>query len=268
VAVQLTAEARPLLLRVQHDLSAAQRGARPKAPWAGGVKRTEFLAVLRALSFVMLGPLWEDALRFPPTHCPNEPSWSLADHWTPGSLPPEMAAPVLLASATFLAAESRTRLQGVTWNPRLLLAGENARIDAETLLWHLRATDAEWVQHLFGAPVVRPFTVLLTALRGDRFSRGARREAARRCQGVGGAAGRMRDGQTATRREAPAGDTVQERAYPSSARFAIGQFIEGDACPAPPRLSRTQIAATFAVYAAIGSDRTTTACCPVANGLC
>jgi hypothetical protein len=167
VTIRLTAEARPLLLRIRNDLLAALRGARSQEPWARGLKPARLIAMLRQLSFVMLGPLWEDAYRFPQTCRGIDPLWSLPDDWTPGSLPPEITAPALLASATFLAAESRTRLEGVTWNPRLLFEGEGEHIAAATLMWHLNRTDAEWVRRVFGAPVVHSFAVLLAALRSD-----------------------------------------------------------------------------------------------------
>lgn len=252
VTIRLTAEARPLLLRVQSDLLVALRGERSKEPWARGLKPARLIATLRQLSFVMLGPLWEDAYRFQQRSWGIDPPWSLPDDWTPGSLPPEIAAPALLASVTFLAAERRTRLQGITWNPRLLLAGEGDRIEAATLIWHLDATDAEWVQHLFGAPAARPFAVLLAALRGDHRSLGAMREAARRRQGVGGAARRIRNNQRQRATETETDRAERERR--EQRRFAFRRFIDGYATPAAPRLSRTEIDATFAVYATIGSD--------------
>jgi hypothetical protein len=84
------------------------------AAWARRLKRASLFSVLRALAFVMLGPLWEDAYRFPQLRYWGDPSRSLPDDWTPGSLPSEIAAPALLSSVTFLAAENRTRLQGIT----------------------------------------------------------------------------------------------------------------------------------------------------------
>jgi hypothetical protein len=62
--------------------------------------------------------------------------WMLPQDWTLGSLPPEVAAPVLLAAETFLAAVSDTRLAGITWNPQVLIAREDDVTRAETLLWH------------------------------------------------------------------------------------------------------------------------------------
>jgi hypothetical protein len=256
VTIRLTAEARPLLLQVQSDLLAALRGAESKEPWARGLQPAHFFAVLRRLSFVMLGPLWEGSYRLQQRCRSGGPSWSLPDGWTPGSLPPEIAAPALLASVTFLAAERRTRLEGITWNPRLLLAGEGERIEAATLIWHLNSTDAEWVRRLFGSPVVRPFAVLLAALRGNHRSLGAMREAARRRQGVGGAERRIRDKERRRATETEAARMERERREQrasSSQRFAIGRLIDGYVAPAKPRLSRTQIEASFAVCAMRGA---------------
>lgn len=252
VAIRLTAEARPLLLRVQSGLMAALRDERSKEPWARGLKPARLIAVLRQLSFVMLGPLWEGAYRFKQRDWDTDPPWSLPDDWTPGSLPPEIAAPALLASVTFLAAERRTRLEGIAWNPRLLLPGEGEYIEASTLIWHLDAADAEWVRHLFGAPVARPFAVLLTAMRGEHRSLGAMREAARRRQGVGGAERSIRDNERRRATETEAARAERERR--EQRRFAIRRLIDGYAPSAAPCLSRTEIEATFAVYATIGSD--------------
>lgn len=244
-------DAVPLMLQVQSDLLAALDGTWPRTAWARGLKQHGVFAVMRALSFVMLGPLWEHAYRFPPGHSGCDPGWSLPDDWTPGSLPPEVAAPALLASVIFLAAENRVRLHGVTWNQRFLSRGESELIRAETLVWHLSPTDAEWVRRLFAAPLVRPFAVLLAALRGDHRSLGATREAVRRRQGAGAGARRIRDNERRAT-ETEAARTERERR--EQRRFAICRFIDGYAAPAEPRLSRTKIAVAVAVYATIGSD--------------
>ena len=90
----------------------------------------------------------------------------------------------------FLAAESGTRLAGITWNRQLFAVGEDDAITAETLLWHLDGFNAGLVQHLFTAPFTRPFAMLLTALRADCNGLGTTREATRRKIGIGGAKGR------------------------------------------------------------------------------
>lgn len=256
VTICLSAEARPLLLRVQSGLLAALRGERSEEPWARRLRPARVIMVLRQLSFVMLGPLWENAHRFPQGEYGIAPSSSLPDAWTPGSLPPEVAAPALLASVSFLAAERRTRLDGISWNPRLLVAGEDECIAAATLVWHLDATDAAWVRHLFGAPVLRPFAVLLAALRGDCRGLGARHETVRRRRGVGGAERRILDNEWQRASETEGGRRERERRErrdPPAQRFAIDRLIAGHD-PARTGSSRTQIEATFAVYATIGCD--------------
>jgi hypothetical protein len=118
--------------------------------------------VLRRLVFVMLGPLWESNHQVwesnhqaGPVERAESGCWTLSATWTPGVLPPEIAAPALLAGVTFLAAESGTRLRGITWERRLLLPGEAEAITAETLLWHLDGFNAALVQDLFTAPFTR-----------------------------------------------------------------------------------------------------------------
>lgn len=186
-AVRLTHDAVPTLLQVQSDLMAVLAGGRPGGPWARGLKRGRVLEVFRALSFVMLGPLWADRHRFLPEHRMSGDTGGLPDEWTPGSLPPEVAAPALLASAALLAAEGGTPLAGIGWNPDLLHAGEREAICTETLLWHLDAGDAALAPRLFTMPVTRPMLLLLRALRADCRGLGAGREGVRRRQGVRGA---------------------------------------------------------------------------------
>jgi hypothetical protein len=259
VTIRLSIDAVPLLLQVQSHLLAALDGTWPRVAWARGLKRRGLFSVLRALMFVMLGPLWEQAYRFTPRYSLN-PTWSLPDDWAPGSLPPEIAAPTLLASVTFLAAENRARLHGVTWNPRLLSPGESELIRADTLIWHLSTTDAEWVRRLFGSPLVRPFALLLAALRGELSGCGAVREGARRRQGVGGAERRIREDErrrAVETAEARAARQRSDQEKPAAERFAIGQFIEGYPSPLGRRLSRAQVEVPFAVYASIGLDSPT-----------
>ena len=142
--------------------------------------------VLRRLVFVMLGPLWEGTIRSPARLRPTGDrareggGGLLSAELDAGILPPQIAAPALLAAVTFLAAESGTRLAGIAWNRQLLVAGEDDAITAETLLWHLDGFNAGLVQDLFAAPFTRPFALLLTALRADCHGLGAAREATRR----------------------------------------------------------------------------------------
>ena len=115
-------------------------------------------------------------------------------------------------------------------------------IEADTLLWHLSATDAEWVRHLFGASPVRPFAMLLAALCGDHDRLGARREAARRRQGLGGAERRAREDAGKRAAETAAARALRERREsqaPAAERFAIGRFIDGRP-PSPSRICRAR----------------------------
>lgn len=140
--VSLTDQARRLLLHLQRTRLSALLGQHVRAPWTRRLKRHGVAETLRRLCFVMLGPLWEDADRPPLVHLPGGHTWRLPDDWTPGLLPPFIAAPALLASVTFLAAENGKMLGGVTWNRQALLDGERAEINAETLPWHLSAAGA------------------------------------------------------------------------------------------------------------------------------
>jgi hypothetical protein len=60
------------------------------------------------------------------------------------------------------------RLPVITWNPQLLIAGEDEAFTAETLRWHLDGCNARLVQILFASPFVQQLARLLTALRIDR----------------------------------------------------------------------------------------------------
>jgi hypothetical protein len=166
VSVTLSSQARPLLLRAQTDILAILAGDRPRGPWSRSLPRARVIDVLCRLVFVMLGPLWEGTHQAAPAQIATDGRWLLSDTWTPGSLPPRVAAPALLAAITFLAAESGTRLAGITWNRQLLAFGEDDAITAETLLWHLDGFNAGLVQDLFKAPFMRPFAMLLTPSAG------------------------------------------------------------------------------------------------------
>jgi len=159
VSVSLSSEARPLLLRVQTDILAMLAGDRPRGPWIRSLQRAGAVDVLRRLVFVMLGPLWEGRHQVAPAQIAPDGRWLLSATWTPGSLPPQIAAPALLAAVTFLAAESGTRLAGIAWNRQLLAVGEDDAITAATLLWHLDGLNAGLVQDLFTTPFTRPFAV-------------------------------------------------------------------------------------------------------------
>ena len=208
-AVSLSSKARPLLFRVQTDLIGMLAGASPRGPWARSLPVSRVFDVLRKLAFVMLGPLWEDTHQAVPVSRTAGGRWMLPEDWTPGSLPPEVAAPAMLAAVTFLAAESGTRLAGIGWNPQVLIAGESETINAETLLWHLNGFNARLVQDLFTTPFTRPFCLLFTALRADRDRLGVAREASRRRVGVGGLLRQQR--QTALSRSCETEATREQR---------------------------------------------------------
>jgi hypothetical protein len=202
----------------------------------------------------MLGPLWEGTYQAVPAHSAN--GGALSETWTPGSLPPQIAAPALLAAVTFLAAESGTRLTGITWHRDLLVDGEDDLINAETLLWHLDRGNAQLVRDLFAAPLIRPFALLLAALRADRLGQGAARASEHASEG----ATRRRAGFGAARRRAPENlprhpDNMGQ-AGGRTDRFSICRLIEG-VPPAPrPPLRSTQPRATWqeavAVYTVLG----------------
>jgi hypothetical protein len=193
VSVTLSSEARPLLLRTQTDILAILAGDRPRGPWSGSLPRARVIDVLRRLVFVMLGPLWEGAHQAGPAQIAADGRWLLSATWTPGALPPHVAAPALLAAVTFLATQSGTRLAGIAWHRQLLAIGEDDAITAETLLWHLDGFNARLVRDLFTAPFTRPFAILLTALRADRNGLGTAREATRRKIGIGATPRRDRE---------------------------------------------------------------------------
>jgi hypothetical protein len=255
VSVTLSSEARPLLLRTQTDILAILAGDRPRGPWSGSLPRARVIDVLRRLVFVMLGPLWEGAHQAGPAQIAADGRWLLSATWTPGALPPHVAAPALLAAVTFLAAQSGTRLAGIAWHRQLLAIGEDDAITAETLLWHLDGFNARLVRDLFTAPFTRPFAILLTALRADRNGLGTAREATRRKIGIGAAPRRDRESRHSrlhksagaqARREAPG------RTGNPASRFSFSRLIEGFPAPAAPTQPRARWQEAVAVYVVIG----------------
>ena len=255
VTVTFSNEAGRLLLRIQSDLVAMLAGARPRSAWARALKRAQAGEVLRKLTFVMLGPLWEDAYRPPVARDARTKASALPDDWSPGSLPPAVAAPALLASVTFLAAESGTRLDGITWNRELLLDGEREEIAADTLAWHLSRSNAALIEAFFAKPLVRPFAQLLSVLRADRRGIGSAREAARRHTGVGGARRRRAHQAKIRSREDEAAREkrrVWELLYRPKERFDISRLTSSS--PArPPPADDSSLEATLTVFAILGA---------------
>jgi hypothetical protein len=257
VTVTFSNEAGPLLLRVQSNLLAMLAGARPRSAWARALKRAQVGEVLRKLSFVMLGPLWEDAYRPPMARDVRTKAASPLEDWTPGSLSPEVAAPALLASVTFLAAENGTRLDGISWNRELLLDGERDTIAADTLTWHLSRSNAALIQELFAKPLVRPFALLLAVLRADRRGIGAAREAARRRAGVGGACRRRARQAKIESQEDEAAKMKRlkrDEASRPSDRFSLSRFIESTPLSGNLPSSDSRLDAAVAVFTIIGSE--------------
>lgn len=189
--VNLTDAARPLLFPLQRTRLSALVGQHVRAPWTRHLKREQVADIVRTLCFIMLGPLWEDANRPALVRHEGATAAQVPEDWTPGSLPPFIAAPAQLASVTFLAAENGKRLEGVTWNRHALLNGERPEINAETLPWHLNAYDAMLARTLL-SPGAEPFAMLLSALRCDSKGLGTTREARRRPYGIGSVQRRRR----------------------------------------------------------------------------
>jgi hypothetical protein len=253
VPVGLSSEARPLLQRVQTDSLGMLAGARPTGPWTRSLKRPRILEVLRRLVFVMLGPLWETNQQAGPVQRDDNGHWTLSTSWTPGSLPPEIAAPALLAAVTFLAAESGTRLRGIIWDRRRLLPGEAEAITAETLLWHLDSFNAALVQDLFAAPFTRPFALLLAALRADGHGLGAAREATRRRVGLGGAQRRERERWQKLAMTGTPDPSLRQVAGGNPAnRFSLSRLSKDFPPPPTPVKPRATWPEAVAVYSVLG----------------
>ena len=255
-AVRLSRGAAALLLDLQADLRRAITGERPQGPWARSLGRTRLADVLSKLTFVMLGPLWAECHRPGVVTVPGLSGWHWPEDWTPGWLPPDIAAPALMAAATFLAAEGGTPLEGITWNPRVLLPGEDARISAETLLWHLNTHDARLVRDLFPRAAIKPLSLLLTALERDTRGLGRCREEARRRRGSDTADRRGRAIARARARETPSDRQrreVRDRDDPPEDRYQLHRVSEW--FPQPQRSQTAPLAAmvTFAVYFVIGA---------------
>jgi hypothetical protein len=254
VTVALSGEAVPSLLRLQSDLIAALAGTRPRGPGARR-RQSQMSDVMAKLSFIMLGPLWEEAHRYERAPAGLHVAWVTPEDWTPGSLPPEIAAPALLASAAFLAAESGSTIRGISWNPVLLLDGERQEIDAESLAWHLTGSDRKLVQNYFATPHVRPFTWLLAVLGADRAGLGPAREKARRQSGLCGARRRHKSRPLDRPVEDEAAREkrrVWELSYRPKERFDISRLTGGS--PArPPPADDSSLEATLTVFAILGA---------------
>ena len=254
--LNLTDAARLLLLRLQRTRLSALVGQHVRAPWTQHLKREQVADTLSTLCFIMLGPLWEDADRPALVRHEGASAAQVPEDWTPGSLPPFIAAPALLASVTFLAAESGKRLEGVSWNQQALLNGERPEINAETLPWHLNAYDAMLARTLL-SPSAEPFAVLLSALRCDSKGLGTTREARRRRYGIGSVQRRRRATEAARLAEhglAREARERRERCYPPADRYNLQRLWPGAPSALPPPIQTTRLQATVAVFATIGAN--------------
>jgi hypothetical protein len=148
--------------------------------WTGTLTPESVLDVLRDFSFVLLGPLGEAPYRAAPGRSHKQIDGLPPDDWHLGELPPEIAAPVLLTCAIFVAHETEDRIAGVNWDRRILADGEEPVINTETLVWHLTFAEGEMLRTMFDEPQVRPFRALLSALAADQRGLAAEHEAKRR----------------------------------------------------------------------------------------
>jgi hypothetical protein len=253
--VSLSNQAGDLLLGVQRALLANLVGKRIRSVWTRQLKASEVMETLRRLCFVMLGPLWEDAQRPPPIRDQGN-TWRLPDDWTPGSLPPVIAGPALLASVTFLAAEAGKHLAGVTWDRQVLRDGEKAEINGETLPWHLGTVDATLARRLL-SPSNEAFAVLLGALCCDIAGLGATREARRRRYGIGAVVRERRLTAQARLGESDQAREARERrarCYPPGDRYSLRRLMPDVHDPPRGQAMSAAWRAELAVLATMGAS--------------
>jgi len=249
--VSLTGAARPLLVRLQRTRLSALVGQHVRASWTRHLKREQVTDTLRTLCFIMLGLLWKDSDRSVLVRHEGAGTAQVPEDGTPGSLPPLVAAPALLASVTFLAAENGKRLDAVTWNPQALFNGERLEINAETLPWHLNAYDAMLARSLLG-PGTEPFAMLLSALRCDSKGLGTTRKARRRRHGIGSVQRRRRATEAARLTEhelTRAARERRERCDPPAGRYNLQRLGPGVPLAPLPSIQTTRLQATVAVFA-------------------
>jgi hypothetical protein len=198
-AITLRPQARSVLCQLQADLLRLLAGQQTRRVWTESLKQESVPEVLRNFSFVLLGPLGEAPYRAAPGRSRKQIDGLPQDDWHLGELPPEVAAPVLLTCAIFVAHEAGSGPTGVNWDRRILADGEGQVINTETLVWHLTFAEGDMLRKLFAAPKDRLFRALLSALAADRRGLAAEHEAKRRRWA-------LRNAGVATRTEArPAG---------------------------------------------------------------
>lgn len=254
--VSLAGGARQLLLRLQRTRVSALMGQHVRAPWTPGLTAGQLTDTLRTLCFIMLGPLWKDRNRPPLVQIENNGIWQLPDDWTPGSLPPFIAAPALLASVTFLATPGGRPLVGVTWNRQALLDGEAVEINAETLPWHLSRHDTMLARRILSQRG-EAVALLLSILKSDRNGIGATREERRRRYGIRSVQRRREETAAARLKEdAWARDARERRAqsYRAADRYALRRLLPDVDLPRIAPAISTACRAAVAVFTTIGSD--------------
>ena len=253
--VTLTYDARGLLLQVQKTRLAALNGQHVPAPWTQQLNRRQITATLRTLCFIMLGPLWEDNNRPYPVERTAGGPWRLPHDWSPGVLPPFIAATALLMAVTFLASENGLHLNGLTWNRSALLDGEKPEITVETLPWHLCRDDARVAQKLL-RPGSEAFAMLLSILKADSCGIAATREERRRQSGVGALEAQRRMTAQSRRHESSWSRQARQRreqARPATDRYRL-RVLRPDLDPPPPQVISARCEAAVAVYSVFGTD--------------
>jgi hypothetical protein len=151
-AITLQPQARSLLLQLQADLLVLLAGQQTRRMWTGKLKPQNVLGALRDFSFAMLGPLGEAPYRAAPGRSRKQIDGPPPDDWHLGALPPEIAAPVMMTCAIFIAPETKSRAAGVNWDRRFLADGKAPVFNTETLVWHRTFAEGETLRKMFNAP--------------------------------------------------------------------------------------------------------------------
>ena len=179
-AIALRPQARSVLCQLQADLLLLLAGQQTRRVWSESLKQESVPEVLRNFSFVLLGPLGEARYKAAPGRSRKQIDGVPQDDWHLGELPPEVAAPVLLTCAIFVAHETGSGPAGVNWDRRILADGEGQVVrygDAGVAPHLCRRRGAE---EAVRRAKVRPFRALLSALAADRRGLAAEHEAKRR----------------------------------------------------------------------------------------
>jgi hypothetical protein len=198
------------------------------------------------------GILYNATYRAPPGPNRKQIEEPPPDDWHLGVLPPDVAAPVLMARVTFLAGDSEDLLAGLTWDSRILADGEERSINTETLLWHLTAGEGQKLRKMFALPLIQVFLPSLTILADGPIALPARPEAKRRRWTLWGRGGW-------TRANSPPSGWRRgwEAAYRPSSPYALNRFTPVTVPVEPSATSKqTHHRAAAAVYKALETDPT------------